>query len=153
MNATELETRVGCLDPQFASEAQMIAARNDVAALGEAYRRLRSLVDTKTIEWIDTNGRDLVNGDQRFYVGTDRKYVVADPTATYEAVFEACGGDVSSVTTFLSANAFKPGACRKILGDKFDAYFQTVESKSLETGKAKRVVKMADAKYADKGDE
>jgi hypothetical protein len=83
-------------------------------------------------------------GPIRYYAGPDKDTKCVDVRATTEACMDAAQGDVDAYTSVLSSNAYKPGACRKLLPpEKFDALFVTTERVVLKEGKpAKQLQKV-----------
>lgn len=84
---------------------------------------------------------------RRFYVGSVKRTKARDLAKLTEAVLDACGGDLEPFIESLSANAFKPGHCRSILGDRWHEHFTVEEIEDVKTGKAKKAVQLADDRY------
>jgi hypothetical protein len=84
---------------------------------------------------------------KRLYVGTQRGYTCRDQGATFVAVLEATGGDEALMAEHLASGAWKPGACKKTLGDRFGDLFEETVVPDLKTGSAKRVVKTFDPAF------
>ena len=76
----------------------------------------------------------------RYSVGTVKDTKCRDVRATLEALFEATGGDWEAVARCLSSSAWKHGAAREPLGEKWDECFEVVERMDLKEGKPKKGV-------------
>lgn len=110
-------------------------------------RELKSQLEAALIEYIDANG-PIELGERRWYVGVDKQHKRrVELEAAVGVLLEATSGDLHTFCELLSAGALKPGACRTVLGDRFDELFETVTTKDLKTGAAKRVVKMVDERF------
>lgn len=108
-----------------------------------AARELGQLLEGAIIEWIEANG-DLTIGDQRYYVGTERKVTCTDNAGTMDAVLFAGGGEEAALLECLSSQPWKHGAVRGLIGDDdFNRLFKTEVRPDLKTGKPKKVVKRA----------
>ena len=95
----------------------------------EAARRLKQLrdgIDDVLLAWLKANGGKYESGEWRYVAAPDKSYKAKNIRDAVDATLQACGGDVDAFVSCLSANALKPGAVRKVLGDKFDDYFETV---------------------------
>lgn len=111
-------------------------------------RAVKEQLEAALIDYIDHNG-DIELGDKRWYVGINRTYKPRlDGPELLGKLMDAIGGDFDRFCELLAANAFKPGECKKVLGEEFDAVFETVVRPDLQTGKPKRVVKVHDARFA-----
>lgn len=136
LDSRDLSSREGLLD-----------IRSALSELATKVREFRAEVEAALVENIDLHG-DIDMGDgKRLYVGVDRSYKCRDNVATFDALFEATGGDVALMAEHLASGAWKPGSCRKTLGDRFDTLFETAEAKDVKSGSAKRIVKMHDPAF------
>lgn len=72
-------------------------------------------------------------GTRRYYVAPDKKVKDNDVKRTTEAVFQAVGGSIDDFCCYLSSNAFKPGACKKLLAEQFDSFFTTTITSALKS--------------------
>lgn len=136
LDSRELSSRDGLLD-----------IRSALSELATKVREFRAEVEAALVENIDLHG-DIDMGDgKRLYVGVDRSYKCRDNVATFDALFEATGGDVALMAEHLASGAWKPGSCRKTLADRFDTLFETAEAKDVKTGSAKRIVKAFDPQF------
>lgn len=99
------------------------------------------------LQWLDEHGDIELPDGRRIYPGWNRRTVCKDTAATLEAIISATGGDIEAVAECLSANCFKPGACRGPLRDEWPRHFEQREIRDIKTGKVKRGIKIADDKY------
>lgn len=109
-------------------------------------RELDALLKEKLIDWINANG-ELTIGTKRYYVGSTKKTKPVDLEKLTEAAITACQGDFSAFVEALSANAYKPGACKKILGDEWGKHFVVETIDDVKTGKPKKDVKVIDERF------
>lgn len=88
----------------------------------------------RIIQYILSHGGDGIQiGHVRYYVGPDKDTKCNNIRDTTAAVLDASGGSVDDFTCTLSTNAFKPGACKKLLGvEKFNSLFTVTERKRLK---------------------
>ncbi len=146
MNTETLETSLATIDPEVPREA-VLQAVDFVARLGEIYRQLKAQLDARMVEWIDANG-ELVNGEVRYYVGNDKDTKCVDLKETLNACYAAAGGDEDALITVLSTNAFKPGACRKLLpADTYAKCFVTTERVKVLEGKPVKQLQKFDGRF------
>lgn len=117
-----------------------------VARLGEVHRLLKGRLESAAIKWIEING-EIVSGDKRWYVGTNKVTKCVNVKATLEALLEKTGGDLMAVAECMSTSAWKPATTKKILGDT--SLFVTEEKPDLETGKPSKKLKVLDPKFLD----
>ena len=122
-------------------------------------RELVTLIEQSAIEHIEATGQDIeLNDGKRWYVGNEKKIKPIDDTMILQAVLEASGGDVMKLTTgefgVLASSPWKHGAVKQLIGDtKFSELFTTTIVQSLETGKAAKVLKVADPAFLKGGTE
>jgi hypothetical protein len=132
---------------ELASREALLDIRSGIKALKAKIREFEQEVEEAAIEHIVLHG-DIDMGDgKRLYVGTERGYKCRDQRATLVAVLEATGGDEALMAEHLASGAWKPGACRKTLGDSFGDHFEETVAQDLKTGSAKRIVKMHDPAF------
>jgi hypothetical protein len=125
----------------------LLDVRSGIKALQAKLKEFAAEVEGALIEHITAHG-DIDMGDgKRLYVGTERGYKCRDQRATLVAVLEATGGDEALMAEHLASGAWKPGACKKTLGDTFGDHFEETVAQDLKTGSAKRIVKMHDPAF------
>ena len=135
MNTAIIQTTADAIElveSGLASAEQVMEGKEFVDALKALARDLDAKFDAAAIKWIQANG-EITSGTRRLYVGPNKTTKCKDVKATVGAVLDACGGDLEQFTECLSSGAFKPGATKKLLGDKADALFETVETADLKT--------------------
>jgi hypothetical protein len=131
----------------LAAREGLLDVRSGIKSLQERLRGLSAEVEAALVDNIEAHGDIDIGEGKRLYVGWDRSYKCRSVERTFEAVFESVGGDQQRMCEHLSTNAWKPGACRKTLGDRFDDVFESVEAKDVRTGSAKRIVKTFDPQF------
>ena len=136
LDSRELSAREGLLD-----------IRSALSELAQKVKEFRAEVEAALVENIGAHG-DIDLGDgKRLYVGTERGYKCRDQRATFVAVLEATGGDEALMVEHLASGAWKPGACRKTLGDAFGDLFEETVAQDLKTGSARKIVKTFDPAF------
>lgn len=115
------------------------AMLDKLAAFMAAAKEMKAMCEDRLMWWIKTTGQDIVIGERRYYVGTDKPPPdCTDKPATLEELFKACNGDFAKVAEFLSASPFKYGACRGQLAPKVYArLFVVTPKEELKEGEAK----------------
>lgn len=86
-------------------------------------KELEGDLNTALMDWIRVNGDLVISEDKRLYLGHTKRVKCNDPAATLEAILTETGGDFDAVCECLSSGAFKHGACRKPLGEKWEQHF------------------------------
>ena len=143
-----LSAQYVALDSQdIGSREALLDIRSALAELAQKVREFRAEVDEALVEHITTHGDVDLGDGKRLYVGTEKGYKCRDSRATFVAVLEATGGDEALMCEHLASGAWKPGACRKTLGDRFGDLFEETVAQDLKTGSAKRVVKTFDPAF------
>lgn len=144
-----LDERVAAIASPGAPLEFIAAVRDVVRAQLERAKERAKAVDEAMLEHIEATGEDIVIGDVRYYAAHPKDIDCPDKEATAVAVLEAVGGDMRRFGECLSSDAFKPGACRKVLAPEvFDRCFVTTVRDKLAEGKpaAKRLV-AADTRF------
>lgn len=125
----------------------LLDVRSGVKLLQERLKHLSAEIEQALIENIDAHGEIDIGDGKRLYVGRDRSYKCRSVEQTFEALFETVGGDQALLCEHLSSGAWKPGACKRTLGERFVEMFDEVEANDLKTGSAKRIVKTFDSQF------
>ena len=115
-----------------------------------AERRMKDIKEQlleARLEWHALNGDCELDDGRRYYAGTVKRTKCRDKMATAEAVLHATGVVIEDFVDTLSANAFKPGAAKKLLGGVWHDHFEVEEVADLKTGKAKQAIQLADDKF------
>lgn len=140
IDANDLLRRLDAMTP---TEAGQFYA--NVQAVKANFRAWCGHVDGALIDYINDHRTDIpivtAKGEKRLYVGIDKKTRNPNPTDTLARLLTATGGDLNAVAECLSSGAWKPGACREVLGDAWGDCFTVEEVASIETGAPKRVLK------------
>lgn len=142
-----LEANILALTPESDAD-RVVAARCALDAIkGWARAREREL-EAAMVEWIDRNG-ELTIGTTRYYVGRSTDTKCVDVRGTLERAFADVGGDFDALAGLLSANAFKPGACKRALSpETFALGFASAESRELKAGEPrKRGLQKTDTRF------
>jgi hypothetical protein len=106
-----------------------------VDALKRAAKEATAELDGLLTEYVQVNGPVTI-GTIRYYVGPKRKtklQLTLERALTI--LIESAQGDVGTVAGCLSSDALKHGACRDVLGDRWDEVFVVVEETELKEGK------------------
>lgn len=98
-------------------------------------KEMRAMLDAKMLEIIQETGQDIEIGPVRYYAGIDKEKKCKDYKAALVALLDKSGGDMDAVVGCIASGGLKPGACKSILGDDFDKYFETVEKDVIKDGK------------------
>ena len=132
---------------ELASREALLDIRSGIKALKAQIREFEQEVEEALIENISAHGDIDIGDGKRLYVGTERGYKCRDNAATFVAILGATGGDEALMAEHLASGAWKPGACKKTLGDTFGNHFEETVAQDLKTGSAKRIVKMHDPAF------
>lgn len=144
----QIEDQYVALDSRdIGSREELLDVRSHIKALQAKLKELSAEVEGALIEHITLHG-DIDLGDgKRLYLGTERGYKCRDQGATFVAILEATGGDEALMAEHLASGAWKPGACKKTLGDRFGDLFEETVVPDIKTGSAKKVVKTFDPAF------
>jgi len=142
---TTLVNRSAGIDETSKAE-DVLALLDTLEAFKTRLKEIDAAFKEQMIDWINANG-DLVIGTKRYYVGSTKRTKPADNEALAIAAVTACEGDFAAFAEVLSANAFKPGACKHLLGDEWGQHFTVETVDDIKTGKPKKSVQMIDTKF------
>lgn len=121
-----------------------------VDALKQRTRELATRAEEIACGVIQLHG-DIVIGDVRYYVGTEKTVKCANKAGTLESLLDATGGDFEAVCGMLSSDPFKYGAVRTAIGEeRFDTLFKTETRIDLKTGKPLRGLQKFDGRFSRK---
>jgi len=125
-------------EAQLASDApeKIVTLLNHCDRLKQVARELNKLAEEAAILVINQHG-DIVVGDIRYYVGTEKKTECTDIVATLDALLAHAAGDLGTFAGFLASDAIKPGAAKAALGAE-TPLFKTEAVPDLKTGKPKK---------------
>ena len=124
-------------------DAEVDPTIDDICTAIEICKRLKEVArefDERAKElakaYVVANGPFEANGI-RYYVATEKKTKCNDVRAMMEAALNGSGGDVDRICGLLSTNAWKPGACKKFLGDQFEEFWTVTDAVDLKTKEVK----------------
>jgi hypothetical protein len=113
------------------------------AALKTQWRELVMGIEQELVELFNERGSDLELLDgSKFYLGRDKRYKRRQPhdqvmRAIEYAILEG-DNQLERTHHFLASDAWKPGACLKLLGkEKFDELFTTTVSEHVKVKKTR----------------
>ena len=130
-----------------ATEEQVLAALNFIAALKETTRTLASRVEAAAMVWIEAN-HDIESGPVRYYVAPNKTTKCRSARDALRVILEATNGDVDVIAGLLASDAWKPGTCKKLLDPStFETLFETRVTSKLETGEPVKRLQRADERF------
>ena len=132
------------------SVGQVITIRSRLGAAKEHIRETEKLLNEALLEWIDANGDIALDDNRRLYVGVTKKTTYIDRQKLFEAMLTETGGDLEMIVKCMAANAWKHGACRDVLDDKWDDHFIVETVQDVKEGVAQKSVKLADKRFMPK---
>lgn len=142
-----IDAAIAAIENGEASPDQVLAAIDFTQRLKEIHAQLKDRLEVAAIAFIKKHG-DIQDGTRRFYVGVAKTTKCTDLRGTIEAVLLASGGDFDAFAGCLSSNAFKPGACKDILGEAFGKLFKTSDEDEMREGKpAKQKLQKVDTRF------
>lgn len=112
---------------------QLAAASEAVDAEFERAKRNKEARDALFTEVVKRRGPFSL-GSTRYWLSHPKTTKPKALLPLMRAVYEASGGDEEAFARTLSANAFKVGQCRSLLGAAFSDHFETVVKDKLESG-------------------
>lgn len=127
----------------------VLGAINFHDRLKQVSKELGEQLEAAAVRFIRAHG-DIVCGTVRYYVGVDKTVKCRDVKVTLDHMLNSAGGDLDRVVNCLSANAFKPGACKEVLSEEdWAKCFDTTSKDTLEEGKAPKApgLKKIDTKF------
>lgn len=105
--------------------------------LEKRIREAKAALKEQLKAWVAKNG-PLVIGDVRYVLVNKKSEKCRDLRKAIEGLYEVTGGDFETFCDTFSVNALKPGAARKVFGERFDEFFEVVVEEELETKKPKK---------------
>lgn len=141
-----LIAEVSSLSPDAPVE-QVLAVSDRIDAATQRLREVKEMIKDAMKDFINANGEIEID-TVRWYVGVEKIKKCKDNARTIEIAYEAVGGDADRFSELLGANAFKPGACSKVMTDEqFAECFEVVVRQDLKTGKPKKSVHKVDSRF------
>lgn len=113
------------------TQDQVLELKDRVDATFEQIKATRDSLTIAMIEWLDNNG-PIETPTTRYSCGKTKRIRCDNTRETLEAILVALEGDVDAVCKLLASQPIKPGACREVLGDKWDDYFTESWTDKLE---------------------
>lgn len=135
---------------------QIQQAISDLDYWKECVRTAESAMKDRVREWMETNEvKEFSIGPVRYFLATEKDTKNDDLIGTIKAVFlshghdlDAIGISVDEIALYLSKNAFKVAACKKLLPpDKFAELFVTTEKTRLGTEGSRKILQKVDDRF------
>lgn len=123
---------------------EVLILYEQAAFMAQQLKALRDELKDAMVEYIREHGEINAGNSVRYVVGTEKRTKCRDRKALLHALLEACGGDLDRLGECLASDAFKHGACRKVLEDQWDAHFSVEVVYNVETKTPKMEVKRID---------
>lgn len=148
----ELTARIDAMSPEERGELHqrkqvMLRLAKDFAAA----------IDEAMLEVLESGGEALIatpDGMKRLYPKIERRTKCPKPDKTLIGLLDAANGDFDAVARCLSSNAWKPAACKAVLGEAWGEHFTVSEVLEIKEGSARKRIGIArDAMEDDDGDE
>ena len=148
---TQIEMRIATVSPDMPLD-EMLAICEAARSVKERITKIVKDADAAQLEWHKENGT-VEMGEKVMGAGHDKKVECVDQQKAFEAIMDAAAGDCEAIAKTFAAGAFKPGACKTLLGDKFKEYFKTVWSDKLVLKRADKRFLKSPGKDIDSDDE
>lgn len=131
---------------------RVIDTLDKLKVLTELATEMKRTLDARLISYIQANGQITI-GTIRYWVGPKVTKKGRNNLAIFKAVLAATDGDIDQVVDgYLAADAFKPGACEKLLTrEEFDQLFEITTKLDLKTGKPSHELLKVDDRFVDRG--
>lgn len=138
----QIESAVLSINSDTPTEA-IAETINRVEWLVSKAREVKKQLDDALLERLTSGDgpREITIGTVKYYVAARSKVKCIDQEAALLALLDHTGGDLTKLADCLSANGLKHGACRTVLGDEYDAHFETITEIDVKTGQPKKQVK------------
>lgn len=143
MDTNALSLAVVALTPTMRPE-QLLEVRQRVEWLKKTAAELLSQVDAAMQAHIEATGRDIIDGDIRWYVGPKNTVKCKDVKGAVQWFY---ANNLDALEECLSANAFKHGACKEPMGDAWGQFFTVDDSNTLKDGKATKKLQQMNTKF------
>lgn len=143
---SELESSIAAIDATTPHDVVAeIVTRVDY--FKGAAKQLDTLLKEALLEYLNEPGKELIIGENRYYIGTKKKVVSGDKGKLLEALLESSGGDFEAVAEVLASQPFKHGACKGVLGDAWGDHFTELVEDDVKTGKPKKEIKVVNDRF------
>jgi hypothetical protein len=133
-NANEIQSAICLLEPD--APIELVAdIHGQVENFLRLAKELKAQCDEHMKAWIKTNGPLVLGDNVTKLVKQEKSEKPRDLRQAIEACLLACSGDFDTFAGLISANGIKPGAAKRLLGDKFEEVFETTWRDVLVDGK------------------
>src|SRR4051812_45324984 len=133
-------------DDLTADDLCLLLTRLD--GIAKRTRGAKAQLESFLLTWLPTQPvKELQIGEVRYYVGPKTKEKCRNVPAAVTALYEATGGDYEAFCDCLSANAIKYGAAKKVLGEKYHDFFETITELDILTGKPAKALKTVNENF------
>jgi hypothetical protein len=119
------------LDGDGATVEDFLTVQATLAGLKQMVAEYSALAAEASIEFVRKHG-PVETETERYYLGRTKTTKCKDVPAALDAAFTATGGDMDAVAGLLASQPLKHGACRSVLGERWDEFFETTESDKVE---------------------
>lgn len=138
MDTHDVNAALAALDPSSTQE-DIAAAIGKVETLMREAKELQTQCDQIAMEWIAENGSIQI-GPMRYWIAATKKVTKCKSVPQgLEIMLEVTGGDVSAIGECLASSAWKHGACKSVLGERWGEVFEVVEEPIInKEGKAEK---------------
>ena len=145
VNSSKLLGMIGALEGST-DPADFLAVNDMIVLLKRVAREFSQMAEAAQIDFVNRNGEVTV-GDVRYYVGNVNSTKCNDNKAAVQALLTVTGGDADKLAECIASDGLKPGACRTVLADQFDAHFTTTAKSDLKTGKPTKALHRVDSRF------
>jgi hypothetical protein len=143
-----LELAIADVDPTASIEH--VARTLDRLEAYLAYgRELKSKLEANLLIYVTANAgeNEIMIGTVKYWLGYPKVTKCTNVRGCAEALLESSGGDWDAFANCLAADGVKPGAAKKILGDRWDEFFTVEVRPKLENDAPKKTLQRLDTKY------
>lgn len=127
---------------------EIILLRNRLAEFKRRASELLNMVDERLmVPYVKTHGEIVIGPGVKWVMKIEKTVKVRDLRQAIEGLYAATNGDFDAFVQCLSVNALKPGECRKVLGGRFDALFETVVREDVELKQPKKVLALVNDNF------
>jgi hypothetical protein len=144
MNTADVTSMIDRLSVD-AEPVEFQQADDAVKVMGEFVADAKSRIAELKLEWIDARGEDMVIGDVRYYAGEAKTDKCRDAKRLLDTFITE--HSIDDLAACLSSNAFKPGACKPILGNAWGEHFVTESKPVIKEGKPVRGLQAINTRF------
>lgn len=140
VDLADLAARIDAMDPQEAGSCYDRA--QDIKRLA---REFADFIEAALLDYVESGREPVVNrgGElHRLYAKEDKTIKCRDPVALHAALLEQHGPEVAAQA--LASGAWKPAACKPLLGNEWGNHFEVIQKPKLaEGGSPRRILAVA----------